>query len=41
VKSIDVAGTLHDHTDKLDKLREVDFGPKSTVTKGALVRLPE
>jgi hypothetical protein len=22
--------TLHDHTDKLDKLREVDFGPKST-----------
>lgn len=31
--------TLHDHTDKLDKLREVDFGPKSTVTEGALVRL--
>jgi hypothetical protein len=30
-----------DHTDKLDKLREVDFGPKSTVTEGALVRLPE
>lgn len=30
---------LHDHTDKLDKLREVDFGPKSTVTEGALVRL--
>jgi hypothetical protein len=25
--------------DKLDKLREVDFGPKSTVTEGALVRL--
>ena len=22
--------TLHDHTDKLDKLREVDFGPRST-----------
>jgi len=22
--------TLHDHTDKLDKLRDVDFGPKST-----------
>lgn len=31
--------TLHDHADKLDKLREVDFGPKSTVTEGALVRL--
>jgi transcription elongation GreA/GreB family factor len=31
--------TLHDQTDKLDKLREVDFGPKSTVTEGALVRL--
>lgn len=31
--------TIHDHTDKLDKLREVDFGPKSTVTEGALVRL--
>ena len=31
--------TLHDHTDKLDKLRKVDFGPKSTVTEGALVRL--
>jgi hypothetical protein len=31
--------TLHDRTDKLDKLREVDFGPKQTVTEGALVRL--
>ena len=31
--------TLHDHTDKLDKLRAVDFGPKSAVTEGALVRL--
>jgi transcription elongation GreA/GreB family factor len=31
--------TLHGHTDKLEKLREVDFGPKSTVTEGALVRL--
>ena len=31
--------TLHDHTDKLDKLREVNFGPKSIVTEGALVRL--
>jgi hypothetical protein len=31
--------TLHGHTDKLDKLKEIDFGPKSTVTEGALVRL--
>jgi hypothetical protein len=31
--------TLHDHTDKLDKLRKVDFGPKSTVAEGALIRL--
>ena len=31
--------TLHDRTDKLDRLRKVDFGPKSTVTEGALVRL--
>jgi hypothetical protein len=31
--------TLHERTDKLDKLREIDFGPKSTVTEGALVRL--
>jgi hypothetical protein len=31
--------TLHDRTDKLDKLRQVDFGPKSTVTEGALVQL--
>jgi transcription elongation GreA/GreB family factor len=30
---------LHDQTDKLDKLREIDFGAKSTVTEGALVRL--
>ena len=30
---------LHDHTDKADRLREIDFGPKSTVTEGALVRL--
>lgn len=30
---------VHDHTGKLDKLREVDFGPKSTVTEGALVQL--
>jgi hypothetical protein len=31
--------TLHDRTDKLDRLRQIDFGPKSTVTEGALVRL--
>lgn len=31
--------TVHDHIDKLDRLRDVDFGPKSTVSEGALVRL--
>lgn len=31
--------TLDDQTEKLDKLREIDFGPKSNVTEGALVRL--
>lgn len=31
--------TLHDHRDKLDKLKRVDFGPKTTVSEGALVRL--
>jgi hypothetical protein len=31
--------TLHNHADKLDKLRQIDFGPKSTVAEGALVRL--
>lgn len=31
--------TLHDHRDKLEKLRKIDFGPKSTVTEGALVRI--
>lgn len=30
---------IHDHSDKLDKLRRIDFGPKSTVAEGALVRL--
>jgi hypothetical protein len=29
--------TLHDYTDKLDKLREVDFWPRSAVTEGALL----
>ena len=28
--------TLHDHTDKLDKLREVNFGPKSLQLKERL-----
>ncbi|HEU5068046.1 MAG TPA: hypothetical protein VFT61_07675 [Sphingomicrobium sp.] len=31
--------TIRDHTDKLNKLRAIDFGPKSTVAEGALVRL--
>jgi hypothetical protein len=31
--------TVHDHTDKLDKLKEIDFGSKSSVAEGALVRL--
>lgn len=31
--------TLDDYADKLDKLRTVDFGPKSAVAEGALVRL--
>ncbi len=31
--------TLHDQTDKLEKLRTIDFGPKSAVNEGAVVRL--
>lgn len=31
--------TLHDHTDKLEKLSQIDFGPKSAVAEGAVVRL--
>ncbi|RAZ91776.1 hypothetical protein DPM33_04590 [Mesorhizobium hawassense] len=31
--------TVHDHSDKLDKLRKIDFGPKANVTEGALVQL--
>ncbi len=31
--------TLHDYTDKLAKLRTIDFGPKSEVSEGALVKL--
>lgn len=34
-----VDDTIHDHSDKLDKLRKIDFGPKSTVAEGALVRM--
>jgi len=31
--------TVHDHTDKLAKLHAIDFGPKSAVEEGALVKL--
>lgn len=31
--------TLHDQVDKLEKLRLIDFGPKSTVSEGAVVKL--
>lgn len=31
--------TLDDYADKLDKLRLIDFGPKSAVAEGALVKL--
>lgn len=34
-----VDDTVHDHTDKLEKLKKIDFGPKSTVSEGGLVRL--
>lgn len=30
---------IHDHTDNLDKLRNADFGPKSVVEEGAVVRI--
>ena len=30
---------LHDYADKLEKLRTIDFGPKSAVAEGAVVRL--
>jgi hypothetical protein len=30
---------LHDHTENLDRLRNVDFGPKSVVEEGAIVRI--
>ncbi len=31
--------TLDDYADKLEKLRAIDFGPKSTVNEGAVVKL--
>lgn len=31
--------SVRNHTDKLEKLKEIDFGPKSTVTEGSLVRV--
>ena len=31
--------TLHDQTDKIEKLKTIDFGPKSTVVEGAVVKL--
>ncbi|MDG5969346.1 MULTISPECIES: hypothetical protein [Hyphomicrobiales] len=31
--------TLDDYVDKLDKLRTIDFGPKSEVSEGAVVKL--
>lgn len=31
--------SLHDYADKLDKLKVIDFGPKSTVDEGAVVKI--
>ena len=31
--------TLDDYADKIEKLRTIDFGPKSTVGEGAVVKL--
>ncbi|MCC2613742.1 hypothetical protein ABK249_31285 [Neorhizobium sp. Rsf11] len=31
--------TVHDHTDKIAKLGMIDFGPKSRVEEGALIKL--
>ncbi|MBX8803124.1 hypothetical protein HBA92_20575 [Ochrobactrum sp. MR28] len=31
--------TLDDYVDKLDKLRTIDFGPKSAVSEGAVIKL--
>lgn len=32
-------GTLEDYSDKIEKLKMIDFGPKSSVKEGALVKL--
>ncbi|NLS07595.1 hypothetical protein HGP14_30480 [Rhizobium sp. P32RR-XVIII] len=31
--------TVHNHTDKIEKLEKIDFGPKSSVQEGALIKL--
>lgn len=31
--------TLHDYADKLQKLKTMDFGPKSVVSEGAVIKL--
>ena len=31
--------TVHDHTDKTAKLERIDFGPKTSVQEGALIKL--
>lgn len=31
--------TVHDHTDKIEKLQKIDFGLKSSVQEGALIKL--
>ena len=31
--------TVHDHTEKMAKLERIDFGPKSSVQEGALIKL--
>src|SRR5262247_483904 len=32
-------GTVHSHSDKIEKLSAMDFGPKSKVEEGAVVKL--
>jgi hypothetical protein len=31
--------TVHDHTSKIERLEKIDFGPKSSVQEGALIKL--
>jgi hypothetical protein len=31
--------TIHSHSDKIDKLSRIDFGPKNAVEEGAIVKL--